>query len=256
MRGTKEQMAPQIREYLEQVNQQTREAGLSSTTCGQARGRLPARAAARRSRGHRAVARARDSARHDRRVRRLPVSLLREDPAVDDDRCSRDLRRQGAFRLSALPAVHPQRTRSVAAEASMCAHEQGKFWEMHDGMFANMRALEADQLKATAAGLGLDAAAVQRLPRLAPLRGPGAGRRCRGQCRGCGRDARSVRERPHAQRCRAVEDITKIVDDELRRRGSKRQELITFQVTWPNAEAPRRRAPLSLPAFNVAAIRR
>ena len=45
-----------------------------------------------------------------------------------------------------------------ASEAARCAGEQGKYWEMHDAMFANQRALEVPQLKRYAAGLGLDAA--------------------------------------------------------------------------------------------------
>lgn len=44
-----------------------------------------------------------------------------------------------------------------AAEASLCAGDQGKFWEMHDALFANQQALKVDQLKARAAELGLKA---------------------------------------------------------------------------------------------------
>jgi len=45
-----------------------------------------------------------------------------------------------------------------AAEAAHCAGDQGKYWEMHDHMFANQRALDVPSLKATAQTLGLDAA--------------------------------------------------------------------------------------------------
>jgi protein-disulfide isomerase len=44
-----------------------------------------------------------------------------------------------------------------AAEASECANLQGKFWEMHDKMFANQNALTDAHLKAYAVELGMDA---------------------------------------------------------------------------------------------------
>lgn len=44
-----------------------------------------------------------------------------------------------------------------AAEASVCAEAQGKFWEYHDRLFADPR-LSAPDLKASAAALGLDQA--------------------------------------------------------------------------------------------------
>ncbi|MCP3980464.1 MAG: thioredoxin domain-containing protein [bacterium] len=44
----------------------------------------------------------------------------------------------------------------MAAEAGQCAHAQGKFWEYHDVLFNNQKALGADQLKKYAADLGLD----------------------------------------------------------------------------------------------------
>jgi protein-disulfide isomerase len=44
-----------------------------------------------------------------------------------------------------------------AANASMCANEQGKFWEMHDTIFENMRQLEDKDLEGYAKKVGLDA---------------------------------------------------------------------------------------------------
>ncbi len=43
-----------------------------------------------------------------------------------------------------------------AAEASMCADDQGKFWEMHKVLFANRTALTVEDLKKHAASIGLD----------------------------------------------------------------------------------------------------
>ena len=44
----------------------------------------------------------------------------------------------------------------TAHEAAQCAHEQGKFWDFHDELFKNQRALGAANLKQYAANLGLD----------------------------------------------------------------------------------------------------
>ena len=43
-----------------------------------------------------------------------------------------------------------------AAEAAECAGDQEKYWEMHDKLFENSKALEVDQLKQYAADLGLN----------------------------------------------------------------------------------------------------
>ena len=44
----------------------------------------------------------------------------------------------------------------IASEAAQCAHEQDKFWEYHDYLFTNQRALKAENLKQYAADLSLD----------------------------------------------------------------------------------------------------
>lgn len=46
-----------------------------------------------------------------------------------------------------------------AAEAAHCAGEQGKFWEMHDRLFANQQALQLPMLKQQATALGLNMSA-------------------------------------------------------------------------------------------------
>jgi protein-disulfide isomerase len=51
---------------------------------------------------------------------------------------------------------HPQAPK--AAEAAHCAGVQGRYWEMHDRIFANQQAMEVPALKAHASALGLDTA--------------------------------------------------------------------------------------------------
>ena len=46
----------------------------------------------------------------------------------------------------------------LAHRAAMAAHEQGRFWEMHDRIFANQRAMARADLTAHAQALGLDMA--------------------------------------------------------------------------------------------------
>ena len=49
-----------------------------------------------------------------------------------------------------------------AAKAALAAREQGKFWEMHDKMFQNQKALQADKLSGYAKELGLDVAKFEK----------------------------------------------------------------------------------------------
>jgi len=50
--------------------------------------------------------------------------------------------------------IHPHARK--AAEASLCAHAQGKFWPFHDALFADQKALEIEDLQAKADAVGLD----------------------------------------------------------------------------------------------------
>ncbi|MEM9593697.1 MAG: DsbA family protein [Acidobacteriota bacterium] len=60
------------------------------------------------------------------------------------------------FRQFPLRNIHPQAQK--AAEASLCAADQGEFWGMHDAIFANPREMHDAALTEHAAGLGLDIA--------------------------------------------------------------------------------------------------
>lgn len=46
-----------------------------------------------------------------------------------------------------------------AAEAAHCAGDQGKYWELHDRLFANQQLLQVPELKKHATAIGLDQAA-------------------------------------------------------------------------------------------------
>lgn len=61
------------------------------------------------------------------------------------------------YRHMPLGELHPNAQK--AAEAAVCAQNQGKFWEMHDAMFAEQSALSVNALKAKAQRLGIDGAA-------------------------------------------------------------------------------------------------
>ncbi len=59
------------------------------------------------------------------------------------------------FRQFPLRSIHPKAQK--AAEASLCARDQDKFWEMHDAMFEDQRNIGPTGLKVMATNLGLNA---------------------------------------------------------------------------------------------------
>ncbi|PIN85235.1 MAG: hypothetical protein COV47_03190 [Candidatus Diapherotrites archaeon CG11_big_fil_rev_8_21_14_0_20_37_9] len=58
------------------------------------------------------------------------------------------------YRHFPLTSIHPYAQK--AAEASECAADQGKFWEMHDKLFENQTALTLPDLKAYASEIGIN----------------------------------------------------------------------------------------------------
>lgn len=58
------------------------------------------------------------------------------------------------FRQFPLRSIHAHAQK--AAEASLCAFDQDRFWEMHDALFADIKKLEPEDLTARARKLNLD----------------------------------------------------------------------------------------------------
>jgi protein-disulfide isomerase len=65
-----------------------------------------------------------------------------------------------AFRDFPLMQVHPLAAK--AAEAARCAGDQGKYWEMHDKLFANPGELQAEKLPVHARSISLDEPAFRK----------------------------------------------------------------------------------------------
>ena len=84
----------------------------------------------------------------------------RINPILDQVRETYGDKVQLVFKQLPLLSIHPQAQK--AAEAALCAGDQGQFWAMHDALFANQRAFEVEQLKTRAGELGLDQATFDR----------------------------------------------------------------------------------------------
>lgn len=58
------------------------------------------------------------------------------------------------FRDYPLSTIHPKA--QIAAEAAQCANDEGKYWQMHDLLFDNQKALEKEDLQKYAKEVGLN----------------------------------------------------------------------------------------------------
>ena len=88
----------------------------------------------------RADPRRRGRAGDHRRVLGLPVRLLLA-RQPDAGAAARALPGQGALVFKHIP-IEGHTAAPLAHRAAYAAHQQGKFWEMHDRIFANQRAME------------------------------------------------------------------------------------------------------------------
>jgi len=123
------------------------------------------------------------------------------------------------YRQFPLANIHPHAQK--AAEASLCANEQQKFWEFHDSMFSNQSELSVADLKQRAVDLKLEAQAFN-------------------QCLDSGRQAASIQADIQEGARNGVtgtpaifingrllsgnqpySEIKEIIDDELQRNGGK-----------------------------------
>ncbi len=78
----------------------------------------------------------------------------RTQPVLDQIEAAYGDRIRLVYRQFPLTDIHPRAQK--AAEASLCANDQGQFWPMHDAMFEEPIELEVASLRFKASNLGLD----------------------------------------------------------------------------------------------------
>jgi protein-disulfide isomerase len=114
--------------------------------------------------------------------------------------------------------IHPQAPK--AAEASLCANEQGKFWEMHDALFADQQKLAVEDLKAKAGTIGLDQAKFNTCLDTSAMAAKVAKDLEDGQKAGVSSTPSLFVNGRLIAGAVGFEDLAKVIDDELARKGS------------------------------------
>ncbi len=121
------------------------------------------------------------------------------------------------FRQFPLSSIHPNAQK--AAEASLCANEQDKFWAMHDSMFAAQKELSVDALKKKAGEIELDTDRFAECLDSSRYAQQVAQDLAAGQAAGVsGTPALFINGR-FLNGAQPYEAVAKVIDDELRRAG-------------------------------------
>lgn len=114
-------------------------------------------------------------------------------------------------------SIHPFAPK--AAEAALCANEQGKFWEMHDAMFHDQQGLAVEALNAKAVQLGLDAGKFHSCLDQGKFRATVMSDTSAGEAAGVNSTPAMFINGRFVLGAVPIEQITSVIDDELQRKG-------------------------------------